>query len=495
MANILALDLGTTALKLLLLSTEGVVLYTDSIPYPTMLPKAGWVEQDPNEWEKALLSGLKGMQSSISLSSIDAISFSGHMSSMVLVDAAGVPCYPCITLADSRSDKQVEELRIHYSSEIAKSTGNSIQNAFVLPKLLWFMQERSDVFSKAAFWFSAKDYLRFLLTEEIAQDTTDSYNSLCLDAQTLTWNYPLIMDSGLPANIFPKLLFPYEKAGHVTTKAATKFGLREGIEVYAGGADMACATVSMDMKKPGDSTISLGTNAPFMMIIDKHDFSYAEAISYHVGVWKGGMYGLGTHFNAGAAINNFSKLFSPNHTIDYEYIQCLSDTATSILPGCDGVITIPFFAGSGSPYFSSKDRGSVIGLTSSLSQAQLFRSLLEGITLNIRQTTEIFEKLYGGKISKTTVFGGGTNISLWTQIIADVLSVPIQIVPNSSASAIGAAIIGGFGAGMISSTSSMTEKLFSGSKIVNNIRCNSEMYNGIYERYTALYNALKPIYQ
>lgn len=494
MSTILALDLGTTALKLLALSGDGQVLYDASVPYPTRFPRTGWVEQDPAEWEKALVTGLATMQEAVVLHDIAAISFSGHMSSVVLVDSKGIPCHPCITLADSRSEAQTQQIRSAFSEEIAETTGNRIQNAFALPKLLWLKQEQPQAFAKGAFWISAKDYLRFLLTGVIAQDTTDAFNSLCLDMRSLDWNRHLIKETGLPTEIFPSVLLPFEAAGCVTKEAATKFGLKQGTPVYAGGADMACAAVSMDLKKQGEAAISLGTNAPFMMMVSRPDPAYSDALTFHVGVQKGSVYGLGSHFNAGAAINSFSAVMSPDETIDYGFIQSLSKRASSIPPGSEDILTLPFLVGSGSPYFSPSDRGSVIGIGPSTTKAHLFRSLLEGITLNIRQTFDIFKVLVDGNMLCLTLFGGGTRIPLWPHIIADVLGMPVRIVSNSSASALGAALMGGLGAGVFSDTSLITDKLFSEGSVVRNDAMRSEAYQTIYVRYLALYNALKPIY-
>lgn len=494
MSNILALDLGTTALKSLVLAIDGKVLYDASVPYPTRCPRTGWVEQDPDEWEKALLASLAVMQEVITLDEIAAISFAGHMSSVVLVDAEGAPCYPCITLADSRSEAQTQQIRSDFSEEIAETTGNRVQNAFALPKLLWLRQEQPEAFARCAFWISAKDYLRFLLTGTIVQDTTDAFNSLCLDMRTLDWNRHLVKESGLPIGIFPRVLLPFEEAGHVTQRAAEKFGLKRGTPVYAGGADMACAAVSMGLKNQGEATISLGTNAPFMMMVQRPDRTYSDALTFHVGVQKNSAYGLGSHFNAGAAINSFSSMMSPEDAIDYSLIQKLSEKASTIPPGCDGLLTLPFLVGSGSPYFSPTDRGSVVGIDPATTKAHLFRSLLEGITLNIRQTFDIFSALAGGNILSVSLFGGGTKIPLWPHIIADVLGMPVQIVSNSSASALGAALMGGLGAGIFTDTSRITQQLFSSASTVENDPMHSEAYEAIYERYLALYNALKPIY-
>ena len=495
MPNILALDLGTTALKLLLLSESGAVIYNDAVPYPTKFMNNGWIEQDPHEWEKALMSGIRAMLKMIPCEEINAISFSGHMSSIVVVDLKGNPVYPCITLADSRSELQTQFIRERFNDVILRTTNNPVLNAFTLPKLLWIKQEKPDAYKKAAFWMSAKDYLRFLLIGQIAQDTTDSFNSLCLDIHSLDWNTELIREIGLNINIFPEILLPYQKAGQVSQHASDLTGLKQGTPVYAGGADMACAGVSMGMNNPGDASISLGTNAPFMMIVEKTYPEYSGAITYHVGAQKGTVYALGSHFSGGAAVNNFAKTFSADGSIDYKLIQELSEKAFSISPGSDGVSTLPFFVGSGSPYFRPDDRGTVVGLSASTSKAHLFRSLLEGITLNMRQTYDMFRSLSGGNSLNISLFGGGTKIPVWPQLFADIFGIQVRVVSNPDASAIGAALLGGFGAGIFHDLTSATQAMLSNGTVIPNSAEYSLIYEQQYEKYKRLYDTMRPFYE
>jgi len=495
LASILSLDLGTTALKLLVLSDAGKVLYRQSVPYPTRFPEAGGIEQDPAEWEKALAAGLAAMSSAIPPESIDLVSFSGHMSSVVLVDSKGDAVYPCVTLADSRSEEQTSRLRGALSGEILRSTGNPVLNAFALPKLLWLMEERPEAFRRAARWISAKDYLRLKLTGEIFQDTTDAYNSLCLDRRSLGWNQGLIRDAGLPPSLFPDVLAPHHRAGSVSAEAARRFGLRQGTMAFAGGADMACGVVSMGLRRPGDAAISLGTNAPFLMIVKDVETAHSGALTYHVGAQGGSVYALGSHFNGGMVVNSFARLFSEDGEIDYDLIQALSRQAEALPPGADGLVTLPFLVGSGSPYFSPSDRGTVIGIGAATTRAHLLLSALEGIALNLRQSYERFRSMSGGRRLNVSLYGGGVRIALWPRLFADVFASPVQVVQNSDASAVGAALLGGQGAGIFEDPLRTAESMLSITRTVDFDPERAAAYDRLYERYLALYQAMQPLYK
>ncbi len=447
MGYILSLDLGTTALKLLLLDREGRTAYVSTNPYPTRFPRADWIEQDPEAWVSALAQGMHALWEQFAPSDVQAIGFAGHMSSVVLTDAGGVPVYPCITLADGRSVQQANRLAQTLQEPILAATGNLPLNAFALPKLLWLQEREPEAFARAHAWMSAKDYLRLRLTGVAAQEVTDACNSLCVAIDARTWNRTLIAQTGLPEAIFPPLLEPYAQAGTVTAEAAAFTGLVEGTPVYAGGADMAAGALALGLGEAGDASVSMGTNAPFMMMTDHIDRKFASELTYHAGAFAGQLYALGSHFNGGLAVNCFSRLFSEDGRIDYDMIGRLAVEAQGLPPGCDGVQALPFFAGSGSPWFSPADRAAFVGVSTATTRAQLLRAMLESVAFNLRQSLERMRTLCPERQAHVSLFGGGTKIPLWTSIIAEVFGLPVSVVQNPDASAVGGALLAGYGAG------------------------------------------------
>lgn len=137
MAAILTLDLGSTQLKLMVLSENAEVLYLDSEKYPTYAEDGGFLEQKPEEWIEALQRGMRKLGQRMDARSIDAVSFSGHMSGVVLVDKQGEVLRPCVMLSDSRSQQECVELSETVGELVRRYTGNPVINAFSLPKLLW----------------------------------------------------------------------------------------------------------------------------------------------------------------------------------------------------------------------------------------------------------------------------------------------------------------------------------------------------------------------
>lgn len=494
MAEILALDLGSTQLKLLIMNERAEVLYVHTQGYPTQTPCAGRIEQRPQDWAAALENGMKRLNSEHGTENISAVSFSGHMSGVVLLDKNGEVLLPCIMLADSRSDEQCAKLQSAAGDEIQRRTGNPVINAFSLPKLLWLKENEPEVWNKAAVWLSPKDYIRALLTGEYSTEYTDAYNSLCIDGGTANWCDDIIAACGLEREKFPPVLSPTSKAGCVTKKAAEQLFIREGTPVFAGGADMACGAVGMGLYEYGDSALTLGTCATFLATVPCiNDDSFGK-VTFHLHAEPGVMYALGSHFNGGLAVNWAAKTLGDGVTLDFARMDELADAAKQLDIGSGGVLTLPFLAGSGSPYFDTCDRQTILGISSATTQAQLFRSQLEGITMNLAQTQRIFNSTIDGGLRRVLLGGGGSKISGWGQMIADVFGTKLELVSNADASAVGAAIIGGVGAGIFENAKDAAMRCLKIKQTLDTSAENHEAYNLLFEKYKRAYDNIHSFY-
>lgn len=488
MAYILAVDLGSTQMKLMLMSETGDVVLTVSQKYPTRATKDHGLEQDPEAWERVLRAGISQMWDKEDMKKVEVISFSGHMSGVVLLDRDGRVLHPCIMLSDSRSQKQSEELTERMGEPVKAKTGNPINNAFSLPKLCWLMEERPELFQRAETWLSPKDYLRFRLTGKCVTDYTDAYNSLCVDPVTLDWDHELIKEAGLDEAIFPPICSPFDIVGSVTAEGAKQFGLPEGIPVACGGADMACAALGLGLSDPGEAALTLGTCATFMSMVPKAEPAYYGQVTFHPHVTKGKMYALGSHFNGGAAVNWLLARLSEKEVVDYELLAELSDAARAVPPGSHGLLTIPFLSGSGSPRFCGVDRQHMIGMQIGTTRGEIFRSQLEGVTYNLRQSFLIFEKI--ARLKALTLAGGGIHIPVWTEMIADIFGIPAAIAENPDVSTAGAALIGGKAAGIFTDAEQTAQKKVRIIEMKQPDREKQAFYRAAYDRYLKYYEMM-----
>lgn len=494
MAQILALDLGSTQLKLLVMDEKAQVVYVDTQRYSTRSICAGWLEQDPKDWKEALKKGIQKMWQSIDLHKIEAISFSGHMSGIVVMDTAGSVLHPCIMLSDSRSEAQCKRLRSVLEKTVREKTGNPIINAFSLPKLCWLKETCPEIWKRTAVWLSPKDYLRYCLTQEFFTEYTDAYNSLCIDCSTGDWDEEIIAAAGLEKEKFPPVLRPFDKAGSVSTSAEQVFGIPKGIPVFAGGADMACGAVGTGLYHVGESALTLGTCATFLVLVPQIDHQVLGDVTYHMHICPDMFYALGSHFNGGLAVNWLSSVLHEGEKLDFALINALSTAARAVPAGCNGLLTLPFLAGSGSPYFSAADRQTVLGLSTATTRAEIFKSEIEGITFNIAQIKAVFERIVSGGLKSVRLGGGGSKICIWPQIIADVFDKPIDLIENEDASTVGAAVVGGFGVGIFSDLEDAAKKYLRVERVYMQDRNAAKMYKKLYQKYLQAYHVLHEFY-
>lgn len=488
MGYILAIDLGSTQMKLMVMNENADSVAVVSEKYPTDVKSTGELEQNPEDWEKALKKGIRRLRQVADLSEVGVVSFSGHMSGVVFVDQQGNVLYPCIMLSDNRSQKQSEELREWIGEEVRQKTGNPINNAFSLPKILWMKEERPDIYKRSAAWLSPKDYIRYCLTGELATEYTDAYNSLCVHRTTLEWDEELIRKSTLNRRIFPKMLKPSEIAGNITEAAEAEYGLRKGIPVVAGGADMACAALGSGLSREGDTALTLGTCATFFSIVPGTDEECYGKVTFHPLISGKKMYALGSHINGGAAVNWASSIFSETAEINYQMIAELSRKASEVSPGSNGLITLPFLNGSGSPYFCALDKAHVCGMKMGTTREELFRSLLEGVTCNLMQSLLVFRKM--AEIEKLMLAGGGIHVDVWPTIIKDVFGIPVEISDHPDVSTVGAALIGGSAVGYFPNPEeiALKKRKVIETRLPN--QKNHKYYKKLYEKYLVYYKIM-----
>jgi xylulokinase len=491
MSIILALDLGTSAIKCMAMDEQSTILYVSSVPYPSHAPNSGWLQQNPDDWIKASIQAINQCLTAIDQKEIGVISLSGHMSGLVLVDDEGRPLYPCITLSDSRSHVQSEWIRQKAQEKIYNSTGNPAIDAFLLPKLLWIKENLPSIYQRTKYILFPKDYLRFHLTGKYATDTTDAGNALFYDFKKEFWNEQLLADLEIRPDILPEILRPYAVAGLTNRKAAGIFGLREGIPVVAGAADMAAKAVGYGINEPGNIATTIGTSATILTVVPEFNSIGRDKVTFHPHVTPGIIYALGSHFSGGMSLNWFSGLISGDQSRpDYSLIQSLSKEAENVPPGSDGTLYLPFLSGSGTPYFDAYARGSFLGLSTNTKRETMFHAVLEGISYNLKESLLLFEEM-GVKIKTIRVGGGGMNIGIWPSILADVFGYPIDIIKISDASTIGAAIIGGFGIGIFSDLNTPVKRIIENKKTIMPNTKTEPVYSKYFEIYQKSYQNLK----
>jgi len=493
---IMAIDIGTTSVKCLVVDEKGAQISSGSKGYPIINRKPSWVEQNPTDWWNAVIHSIKQALNGVHAEDIAVISFSGHMSALVLVDEMGSPIYPSILIADTRSTNQTNYLRESYMDRFIEHTGNEPIDAFTVSKLMWIKEEEPDVFKRVTKFFFPKDYIRYQLTDRIGTDPTDAGNSLLYDSSKNEWIGGLITELELPKEIFPEIVATTDIFGEVTEKAAILTGLRAGTPVVTGGADMACSQIGTGAVLDGTVAITLSTSGQVVAAIPAPQQQGIGKVTFHPGAKPNSMYTMGTIFTGGLGVE-WGYKFLYNKTkmtnADYEELGVLTEKMKQFQPGSNGLMFLPFLVGSSTPYFDPRDKAAWIGLTLHQEKALLMHSILEGITLNLLENINVLRDM-GISVNKVNLGAGGSKNPVWCQMITDALGVDVSLLANKDGSAIGAAIIGGVGVGLFSSIDEATKKIVSTKDTIPYNPNKHKQYQTIFPNYQNLYHALNKYY-
>lgn len=418
----LGIDVGTTSVKALVLDESGAVIDSASAHHG-ISDEHDRVEVDAERWWDSLCSALRAL--TVELDGIVALGLSGNMSSVVLVDEQLKALRPAILLADTRGAEQLANLADEVTADIVEATGNVPETVFSLSSLLWLRDHEPDLLARAAFWLTSKDFLRARLTGEIATEPTDAGNALLL--RDGAWDDALIAEVGLSSAAFAPLRASDGSGGTLTVEAARMTGLPAGIPVAVGAGDVAAALVGSGGLPADHLAVSLGTSATLMAALaDRHLSPRARnKLTVHADA-DGGVFALGSLLTGGLALNWLRDGFGG-----------AALAAAVAEPPPDGLVFLPYLAGSGSPDFVPEMRGTLFGVAPSTRPAYIVTALMEAICFDIAELIDAI----GGDYRRIVLSGGGSRLDAWPQLLADITGIPVTRFDAPDLSAVGAAVL------------------------------------------------------
>jgi len=441
MPLILAHDLGTTGNKATLFDDQGRLLASHVEHYPVNYAQAGWAEQDPLDWWRAVETSTRALlaEAQVHPTDIAAVTFSGQMMGIVPIDAAGRPLRSAIIWADQRAVEEAEMIGTRCGPEqVYRRTGHRVSAAYLAAKILWVKQHQPDLYWQVKKFLCAKDFVAFKLTGRYATDYSDASGSNLFDLTQRVWSVDLIDAIGLDAATLPDVHASIDVLGEVTREASEATGLKTGTPVVIGGGDGACATAGAGVIAPGDAYCNLGSSAwiSFASATPLFDPQQRTFTFHHLHPCL--FTPMGTMQAAGGARDWLAQLIGG--VADVELAQ--------VAPDCDGVLFLPYLIGERSPWWNPQARGAFVGLTMNHTRATLARAALEGVAFNLRLILDALES-QGAALPVIRVIGGGAQSPVWQHILADVFARPIHLLDlHSEASSWGAAVAGGIGVGV-----------------------------------------------
>jgi xylulokinase len=413
----LGIDLGTSAVKAVLVDDDQIVLAQASIPLSIDRPRELWSEQDPEAWWDAVETAVGRLRRETPerFAKARSIGLSGQMHGAVLLGAHARPLRPAILWNDGRSYREADELaRVCGLSHIV---GVHPMAGFTAPKLLWLSRHEPEIFRSLETVLLPKDYIRFKLTGERVTDMSDAAGTWWLDQAARDWSDAALAATGLERSHMPVLVEGSAAAGSLRRDVAARWGLRGSVVVAGGAGDAAAGAVGLGAISDGAAFLSLGTSGQLFVTTGRyrpapqdmiHSFCHALPA-----LW----------FQMAAMLNGASCLSWAAGLLGQEIHTLVSEVEARFTGPAD-VLFLPYLTGERTPHNNPHARGVFFGLTSATEPAGLFQSVLEGVAFSFADAADCLRR-GGASLDRAGVVGGGARSRILTGMLAAALNIPL----------------------------------------------------------------------
>lgn len=483
----IGIDLGTSAVKLLLMDSEGGIQNIVSKEYPIHFPHPGWSEQNPMDWYEQSIAGIKELLADADKSQVAGISFGGQMHGLVILDEEDRVIRPAILWNDGRTYEECDYLnQVIGKEKLSQYTANIAFTGFTAPKLLWVRKNEPENFARIRRIMLPKDYLAYRLTGVHCTDVSDASGMLLFDVENRKWSGEMCGICGITSDQLADCYESYEPVGCVLPEIAGELGISPRVKVAAGAGDNAAAAVGTGTVGDGMCNISLGTSGTIFISSKKfgvdqfnalHSFAHADG-SYHL---------MGCMLSA-ASCNKW-WMDDIIGTRDYAGEQ---SKITGL--GENHVFFLPYLMGERSPHNDPKARGTFIGMTMDTSREDMTLAVLEGVAFALRDSLEVAKSL-GIPLERTKICGGGAKSPLWKRIVANVLNLKVDVIESEEGPALGGAMLAAVACGEYKSVEEIADRMV---KVTDTIQPEAglvEKYEKRYEQFRKIYPACRPLFE
>jgi xylulokinase len=482
----IGVDLGTSAVKLLLMDEQGKILNILSKEYPIFFPHSGWSEQNPMDWYTQSMAGIGELIKDVDASQVAGISFGGQMHGLVALDANDTVIRPAILWNDGRTGKETQYLNeVIGKDKLSAYTANIAFAGFTAPKILWMKENEPENFAKIVKIMLPKDYLAYRLSGSFCTDYSDASGMLLMDVEHKCWSKEMMDICGITEEQLPHLYESYEVVGTLLPEVAKELGLSANVKIIAGAGDNAAAAIGTGTVGEGQCNISLGTSGTIFISSTKfgvdsfnalHSFAHADG-NYHL---------MGCMLSA-ASCNKWwmdEILKTKNYSDEQQNITNLGE---------NDIFFLPYLMGERSPHNNPDARAMFIGMSMDTTREEMTQAVLEGVVFGLRDSLEVARSL-GISIHKTKISGGGAKSSLWKKLVANIMNVKVEQVESEEGPAYGGAILAAVGCGEYPDVDTAVEKLI---KVTNSIEPEAELvekYEKKYQKFKRIYPTVKDLF-
>lgn len=484
----IGIDLGTSAVKLLLMNEKGEIKNIVSREYPIFFPQSGWSEQNPEDWLKEVLNGINDLTANCDKSQIAGIGAGGQMHGLVILDKQDNVIRPAILWNDGRTKEETDYLNSEIGKQkLSEYTSNIAFAGFTAPKILWLKKHETEAFSKIDKIMLPKDYINYMLSGVHCTDYSDASGTLLLDVKKKCWSNEMLSICGIKKSQMPQLFESYEVVGTIKQDIAQKLGIPKNVKIAAGAGDNAAAAIGTATVGEGSCNISLGTSGT--IFISSETFKADNANALHAFAHADGKFHLMGCMLSAASCN---KWWMEDILKTEEYAQEQKDISDNKL-GENHIYYLPYLMGERAPHNDTNAKSCFIGLSMNSTREDMTQAVLEGVAFGIRDSLEAVKQL-GIQINSSMICGGGAKSPLWKKILANVLNIELITPETEQGPAYGGAILAAVACEEYASVNDAVKKLVSITEKVVPDKKIAERYERRYQTFRKLYPALKSIF-
>jgi xylulokinase len=455
---LVGIDVGTSGVKGIAISTRGDVIATAEEGYPVSTPQLGWSEQDPADWWRAAQACLARLPEG-------PIGLSGQMHGLVTLDSEQRVLRPAILWNDQRTGAECAEIEDRIGLErLIELTGNRALTGFTAPKLVWLRNHEPDVYSRIRHILLPKDYVRLQLEGELAIDAADASGTLLFDVAHRRWSDEVLSALDIPHEWLP--------TAHESTE-------------IAGAGDQAAGALGVGIDSPGPLSVVLGTSGVVFGVLPGYGADPQARLHTFCHAAPGTWHAMGVMLSAAGSLQWLRGV------VGGEYAE-LVEEAARWPAGAEGATFLPYLTGERTPHADPDARASFTGLTVRHDRGALTRAVLEGVAYGLRDSLELMRSL-GFEASVGRISGGGARSDLWATIVATVLGIPLERTAVDEGAAYGAALLAGVRSGAFADAHEAVESCV---RVTGRVEPNpdwAQAYDDGYDRFRALYPALRPL--
>jgi xylulokinase len=483
----IGVDLGTSAVKILLMNEKGEIKKIVSRDYPLHFPKPGWSEQEPADWWKQVMDGLKELLSDIDKSQVRAIGAGGQMHGLVILDDRDQVIRPAILWNDGRTQEETEELNQKVGKDkLREYTGNIAFAGFTAPKILWVRKHEPENFQKIRKIMLPKDYINYLLTGSFVTDYSDASGMLLLDVKNKCWSDEMLSICGIRKEQLPKLHESYEEIGTLRPEVAKELGIPESVRVCAGAGDNAAAAIGTGTVGEGTCNISLGTSGT--VFIPTAQFTLpSEGIHSFVHA-DGGYHLMGCMLSAASCNKWMMEEILQTKDYDAERGQVKKENW-----GRNQVFYLPYLMGERAPHNDPSARSCFIGMSMDTKRVDLVQAMMEGVAFGMRDSLEEARKA-GIVLTESMICGGGSRNPIWRNICANIWNLTLKQPETEQGPGYGGAILAAVCDGAYASVEEAVKALIRVKAVTEPDPEIVSRYEERYQVYRELYPALKHVF-